>query len=90
LDIRLIILLLGVLVGGSLMLFEKIKGEKLIYRDRWDFYSSIYFTVLMFVSSIQSFFESEVALVSLVFVGFFIAGIIMVVKAQQKLIEQES
>ncbi len=35
-DIRLIILLSGVLVGGSLIIFEKIKGEKLIYRDRWD------------------------------------------------------
>jgi len=90
LDIRLIILLLGVLAGGSFIIFEKIKGKKLISRDRREFYSSIFFTVLMFVSSIHSFSESGVALVSLVFVGFLIAGIIMVVKAKQKLIEQES
>ncbi|ACB83865.1 hypothetical protein [Natranaerobius thermophilus] len=83
-DIRLIILLLGVLSGGSLIIFEKIKGKKLISRDRWELYSSIFFTVLMFISSIKSFFESG-ALISLVFVGFFIAGIIMVVKAKQKL-----
>ncbi len=92
-DFRLIILLLlllFVLVGGSLIIFEKIKGKKLISRDRWEFYSSIFSTVLMFVVSIHSFSESGVTLFSLVFVGLLIAGIIMVVKAKQKLIEQES
>lgn len=89
-DIRLIIMCLGIVAGGSLIILEKIKGKTIISRDRWEFYSSIFYTVLMFVSSIHSFFESGVALVSFVFVGFLIAGIIMVVKAKQKLKEQES
>lgn len=89
-DIRLIIMLLGVLAGGSLIIFEKIKSKKIISRDHWEFYSSIFFTVLMFVSSIQSFIESGVTFVSLVFMSFFIAGIIMVFKATQKLTTQES
>jgi len=90
LDIRLIILLLGVLAGGSLILFEKIKGKKIILRDRREFYSSIFFTVLMLVSLIQSFLESGLTLISFIFMAFFIIGVIMVVKAKQKLIEPES
>jgi len=90
LDIRLIILLLGVLAGGSLILIEKIKGKKIILRDRREFYSSIFFTVLMLVSLIQSFLESGLTLISFIFMAFFIIGVIMVVKAKQKLIEPES
>ena len=89
-DIRLIILLLGVLAGGSLILFEKIKGKKIILRYRWEFYSSIFFTVLMLVSLIQSFLESGLTIISFIFMAFFIIGVIMVVKAKQKLIEPES
>ncbi len=89
-DIRLIILLLGVLAGGSLILIEKIKGKKIILRDRREFYSSIFFTVLMLVSLIQSFLESGLTLISFIFMAFFIIGVIMVVKAKQKLIEPES
>ena len=79
-------MLLGVLAGGSLIIFEKVKGKKIISKDLAEYYSSIFFTVLMFVSSIHSFYESGATLISLVFAGFFIAGIIMVGKSRGRIV----